>query len=141
MSRRFQIFQSTTAARLLSIAAVIAGILVPRPASAQQSDSWKMVFAPLVLLGDVARRRDSHTRAGTVPVFLSFGDATDSLAAAFSVHFEAEKNRFGIFTDLNFLRLSTEADFTLQGPLATTVNGDADIDSTFFEARRGVSAE
>ena len=133
MSRRFQIFQSTTAARLLSIAAVIVGILVPQPASAQQSDSWKMSFAPLYfwatsLDGEIA------TRAGTVPVFLSFGDATDSLAAAFSVHFEAEKNRFGIFTDLNFLRLSTEANFTLQGPLATTVNGDADIDSTFFEA-------
>jgi len=54
--------------------------------------------------------------------------------AAFSFHFEAEKNRFGIFSDLNFVRLSTESDFTLQGPLAMTVNGDADIDSTFFEA-------
>ena len=43
--------------------------------------------------------------------------------AAFSFHFEAEKNRFGIFSDLNFVRLSTESDFTLQGPLAMTVNG------------------
>ena len=49
-------------------------------------------------------------------------------------HFEAEKNRFGIFSDLNFARLSTESDFTLQGPLAVTVNGDADMSNTFFEA-------
>ena len=133
MSRSFQTFQSTTVARLLSIGVVLLGSLTAQPASAQQSDSWRVSVAPFYfwatsLDGEIA------TRAGTVPVFLSFDDATDSLAGAFSFHFEAEKNRFGMFTDLNFLRLSTEAAFTLQGPLAMTVNGDADIDSTFFEA-------
>src|SRR4030095_8939377 len=90
------------------------------------------VRGPL-FLGNEDQRR--HRDAGrTVPVFMSFADAADSLAGAFSFHFEAEKNRFGIFSDLNFVRLSTESDFTLQGPLAVTVNGDTDINNTFFEA-------
>jgi hypothetical protein len=133
MFRTFSWFRPVSVARLLVAATVTIGVLVPRPASAQQSDSWTGTFAPFYLWatrinGDIA------TRAGTVPVFMTFDDAADNLAGAFSFHFEAEKKRFGIFSDLNFVRLSTESDFTLQGPLAVTVNGDADIDNTFFEA-------
>jgi hypothetical protein len=133
MSRMFGKLESTGFARWLVIAAATIGVLVPQSASAQSSDAWKGTFAPLYLWatkinGDIA------TRAGTVPVFMSFADAADNLAGAFSFHFEAEKNRFGIFSDLNFVRLSTESDFTLQGPLAVTVTGDADVDNTFFEA-------
>lgn len=125
--------QSIGFARVLLVAAATLGLLLPQPASAQSSDAWKGTFAPLYfwatkINGDIA------TRAGTVPVFMSFADAADNLAGAFSFHFEAEKNRFGVFSDLNFIRLSTESDFTLQGPLAVTVNGDADVDNTFFEA-------
>jgi hypothetical protein len=133
MSRSLQNNVSTTFARLPLAAAVTLCMLVPQPASAQQSDTWKGTFAPLYfwatrINGDIA------TRAGTVPVFMTFGDAADKLAGAFSFHVEAEKGRFGIFSDLNFVRLSTQSDFALQGPLAVTVNGDADIDTTFFEA-------
>jgi len=133
MSRTFGKFQLASSARLLVAANVTIGALAPQPAAAQSSDSWKGTFAPFYLWatrlnGDIA------TRAGTVPVFMTFEDAADNLAGAFSFHFEAEKNRFGIFSDLNFVRLSTESDFTLQGPLAVTVNGDVDVDNTFFEA-------
>jgi len=133
MSSSFPNCLSTTSARLPLVAALTLCMLAPQPAAAQQSDTWKGTVAPLYfwatrINGDIA------TRAGTVPVFMTFDDAADNLAGAFSFHFEAEKKRFGIFTDLDFNRLSTEANFTLQGPLAATVNGDADIDNTFFEA-------
>ena len=133
MSRRSAYRQSVTFPRVLLVAGMVLGILAPQPALAQTSDAWKGSFAPLYfwatrINGDIA------TRAGTVPVFMTFDDAADNLAGAFSFHFDAEKNRFGIFSDLNFVRLSTESDFRLQGPLAVTVNGDADIDNTFFEA-------
>jgi hypothetical protein len=65
---------------------------------------------------------------------MQFEDATDHLAGAFSFHFEAEKKRVGIFSDLTFVRLSTEADFTLEGATPVVVNGDAEIRDTFFEA-------
>ena len=133
MCHGLQSCHSTTVARLLLMAAVMLGILMPRPAAAQQSDSWKMSLAPLYFWA-TAIDGEIATRAGTVPVFMSFDDAADNLAGAFSFHVEAEKNRFGIFSDLNFVRLSTESAFTLQGPAAMTVDGDADFTNTFFEA-------
>jgi hypothetical protein len=128
--------RTTALTRLLVGLAVMAGVFVPRPAAGQASDSWKGTFAPLYfwaskINGDIA------TRAGTVPVFMSFDDALDKLSGAFSFHFEAQKNRLGIFADVDFVRLSTESSFTLQGALPLTVTGDADVDNTFFEA--GVS--
>jgi hypothetical protein len=133
MFRMFRRFRSARDVHLLLAATVSIGVLVPRPASAQQSDSWKGTFAPLYLW---ATRIDGEiaTRAGTTPVFMTFDDAAENLAGAFSFHFEAEKNRLGVFGDLNFVRLSTESTFTLQGPLATQVEGDVDVDNTFFEA-------
>ena len=133
MRQRLQSCYSTTVVRLLLIGVSVLGILAPQPASAQQSDSWKMSLAPLYFWatsidGEIA------TRAGTRPVSLSFDDAIDHLAGAFSVHFEAEKGRVGFFSDVDFIRLKTQADFTLQGPAATTVTGEADIANTFFEA-------
>ena len=126
-------FQSTGLVRLLVGAAVTIGVFAPQPAVAQSSDSWKGTIAPFYLWatrinGDIA------TRAGTLPVFMTFDDAEHNLAGAFSFHFEAEKSRFGIFSDLDFVRLSTASAFTLQGPLAQTVSGDADVNNTFFEA-------
>ena len=133
MSHTFGRLHSTALKRLLIVAVATVGVLVPRHASAQPSDSWKGTFAPFYfwatrISGDIA------TRAGTVPVFMTFDDAEKDLAGAFSFHFEAQKSRIGLFADLDFVRLSTESDFTLQGPLATVVTGDADIDNTFFEA-------
>ena len=104
MSRTFRMFQSTGLVRLLVGAAVTIGVFAPQPAVAQSSDSWKGTIAPFYLWatrinGDIA------TRAGTLPVFMTFDDAEHNLAGAFSFHFEAEKSRFGIFSDLDFVRL------------------------------------
>jgi len=133
MFRMFGKLTSASFARLLMMATMTIGVLLPQAASAQPSDDWKFTFAPFYfwatrINGDIA------TRAGTVPVFMSFDDSADNLSGAFRSHFEAEKNRFGIFSDVDFNRLSTESDFTLQGPLAITVRGDEDVDNTFFEA-------
>jgi hypothetical protein len=125
--------RTTAATRLLILAISAVGVLFPLPTSAQPADSWKGTVAPLYFWASRING-DVSTRAGTVPVFMTFEDAADRLAGAFSVHFEAEKKRFGIFTDLDFNRLSTEADFTLQGPLGTIVHGDVDVDNIFFEA-------
>ena len=135
MSYMLGMLRAITRTRLLIVivATVTSGVFIPSPASAQQSDDWKVSFAPLYLWatrlnGDIA------TRAGTVPVFMTFDDALDKLAGAFSFHVEADKNRFGIFGDLDFVRLSTQSNFTLQGPLPLTVNGDADVNQTIVEA-------
>jgi|SRR5829696_92771 len=115
------------------VALVMAGVLAPQPASAQQSDSWKATVAPFYFWA-TRFNGDISTRAGTVPVFMSFEDSAERLAGAFSFHVEAERKRFGISADLNFIRLSTDSDFTVQGPLPTVVHGNEQVDNTTFEA-------
>lgn len=119
--------------RMLAAAAVTLGILAPQPASAQPSDTWKGTFAPLYFWA-TKLNGDITVGSTTVPVFMSFADAADNLAGAFSFHFEAQKGRVGIFSDLNFVRLSSESQFTLQTPSPRTIDGDLDVDNTFFEA-------
>jgi len=110
-------------------AALAALLLTPSPAAAQQQD-WSVDVVPLYLW---ATELDGQmqVRNQTVPIFLEFKDAADKLAGAFSFHVEATKGRFGVLTDLNFIRLSTDADFTV---LNRPVNGDLDLDNTIFEA-------
>ena len=117
----------------LGIATLVLGVLAPRSALAQPSDEWKGSFAPFYFW---ATRIDGDltTRSGNIPVFLAFDDALDKLSAAFSFHFEAQKGRLGIFTDLDFTGLSSDAQFTLQSPAAVVVDGEFDLSSTFFEA-------
>ena len=66
-----------------------------------------------------------------MPVFLEFADAADNLGGAFSFHFEATKGRWGLMTDLNFIRLASSADFAV-GPLRD-VEGDFELDNVTFE--------
>jgi hypothetical protein len=118
--------------RVLAAAPVMVAFLCGAPrATAQQSDQWEVTVAPLYLW---ATKIDGEVtaRGATVPVFLSFADAADNLAGAFSVHVEARKGRLGVFSDLNFVRLSSESQFTLPG--GATIDGDFDLDNTTFEA-------
>src|SRR5262245_13540188 len=84
---------------IVIVATVTSGVFFARPASAQQSDDWRVSLTPLYLWA-ARTNGDIATRAGTVPVFMSFADAADKLAGAFSFHVEARKNRLGIFGDL-----------------------------------------
>ena len=124
---------SVRSVRVVAGATLMLGVLMPRPVAAQPSDEWKGSFAPFYFW---ATRTDGDltTRSGNIPVFLSFDDAVDKLSAAFSFHFEAQKGRVGVFSDLDFTGLSSDSQFTLQGPAAIVVDGEFDLSSTFFEA-------
>jgi hypothetical protein len=124
---------SVRTVRVLAGATLMLGVLMPRPVVAQPSDEWRGSFAPFYFWATRVNG-DLTTRAGSVPVFLTFDDAADKLSAAFSFHFEAQKGRIGLFSDLNFVGLSTDAQFTLQGPPAVVVDGELDFNNTFFEA-------
>ena len=119
--------------RAAATALVTVAMLAPRPALAQQDDPWEVTVAPLYLW---ASEIDGEltARGAAVPVFLSFADAADSLAAAFSFHVEARKGQWGLFSDLNFVRLSSEADFSRPGTSLPTIEGEFDFDNTTFEA-------
>lgn len=120
------------------VATVVAALalLAPPPALAQQSDQWEVTVAPLYFW---ASELDGRTTVGstTVPVFLEFADAVDNLGGSFSFHFEARKGRWGVLSDLFFIRLSSESTFTIPAATPTsadlTIDGDFDLDNTVFE--------
>ncbi len=110
--------------------AFVAILFVPRPAAAQASDEWQVNFTPLYFW---ATELDGQMTAGanTVPIFLEFKDAADNLAGAFSFHLEAGKGRWGMFADLNYIKQSTDADFTVASRVVT---GTIELKNTIFEA-------
>jgi hypothetical protein len=125
----------TTVRRLLAgcctIAAAILGVLcVPELASAQ-TDKWQVDVAPLYFWASELNGTVS-VDDNSIPVFMEFSDAKDKLAGAFAVHLEARKNRWGFLTDINFVRLSTDATFTTP-VLGRSVTGTAQMDNTMFE--------
>lgn len=77
----------------------------------------------------------------TVPVFMSFDNALDDLAGAFTFHVEVERRRVGFFSDIDFVKLSTGSQFTLQTPIPRTISGDIELDNTIFEVGGLVSVE
>ena len=113
---------------MVLVLAIVCG--APGRAFAQQSDGWEISAVPLYFW---ATELSGQLSAGpaTVPIFLEFSDAADNLGGAFSFHFEAIKGRWGVLTDLNFIQLSSSADFAV-GPL-TGVKGDFELDNVMFE--------
>jgi hypothetical protein len=118
-------------ASLFSAAALAIVVLGVPDQAVAQSDTWQVDIAPLYLWA-VETNGSVAVRNRSVPVFLDFADAADSLAGAFSFHGEARKNRLGVFGDINFIRLSTDADFSTP-LLSRQLKGTAQLDMTMFE--------
>jgi hypothetical protein len=97
-------------------------------ADAQPRDEWQVSVVPYLWL----TRVDGDLSAGpvTVPIFLKFADAADIVDSAFSFHFEASRGRWGVLTDLNFIRLSSSSTFTVAG---RPIEGEFRIDNVMFE--------
>jgi hypothetical protein len=113
-----------------AMAVVIAVALcwsVPSPTEAQ-TDGWQWSVTPYLW----ATAIDGELSAGerSAPVFLSFADAADNLTGAVSFHAEASRGKWGVLTDLTFIRLSSSTDFTLAG---RTIQGQVELDNVIFE--------
>jgi hypothetical protein len=98
-------------------------------ADAQPRDAWQVSVVPYFWAASIAG--DITAGPKTVPIYLKFSDAAGNLAAAFSFHAEATKGRWGVLTDLNFVRLSSTSAFTV---LAQPIEGSFELDNVVFEA-------
>jgi opacity protein-like surface antigen len=82
------------------------------------------------------------TKAGALPtthVDLSFSDIVQNLDFGYMGTLEARKERWIIFTDLMYMRVSGDASVTGPGPTgpAVTVGADATVKQTMFSAALG----
>jgi hypothetical protein len=116
--------------RLIKTSILVAAIgSVPARAEAQQRGNWEVSVVPLYFW---AMELDGSLSVGpvTVPVFLEFADAADKLGGAFALHFEANRGRWGVLTDVNFIRLTSSATFALAG---RPIEGEFELDNIMFE--------
>jgi hypothetical protein len=93
------------------VALVMCGTLGAPGLAFAQSGKTEADITPLYLW---AARISGHVAVDhqTVPVYVDFKDAAKKLAGAFAVHTEVRRGRWGVLTDINFLRLSTDVNAT-----------------------------
>ena len=99
------------------------------PVAAQsQSDEWQFQIAPLYLwamsIDGTMNFRDRFEQDFSV----DFKDAFDNLEAAFTVHFEAEKGRWGLIADVSRLNVAGSMEIPTPGGVA-----DLDVENLILE--------
>jgi hypothetical protein len=96
---------------------VSAGAAAPVDAQSQ-SDEWQFQIAPLYLwamsIDGTMTVRDRFEQDFSV----DFSDAFDNLESAFTVHFEAEKGRWGVIADLSRLDIAGSQEIPTPGGAA-----------------------
>jgi hypothetical protein len=102
-------------------------------ATSQPGEQWEISVVPLYFWA-MSLSGQLSAASAAVPISLDFAEAADNLGGAFSVHFEASRGRWGVLTDVNFIRLSSSAPIMV-GSLE--FERDVQLDNVIFEA--GVS--
>lgn len=128
-----------TAARWLVLAVGIAtAASLPGPAWAQPApaaqESWEVNVAPLYLWAS-SMSGEMAFESRTLPVQMDFGTAVKNLAGIFTFAGDARRGRVGVFADIGFVRLDTDATFEVpQGGGTVPVEGRIELDNVLFEA-------
>ena len=92
------------------------------------SDEWRFQLSPMFLWG-MSMNGESQIGSITAPLNLSFtDDILENLSAVFTVHAEAHKGDWGVFTEYQYVKL--EPSTTLEVPPITT---DTDFTNEVFE--------
>jgi hypothetical protein len=120
--------QMLSSRRVAIACAVVAfGVLAPRSAFAQDQEGWHVDVAPLYFWTATTSGNLAINGTRDIPVFMDFADAKSKLAGAFALHGEVRNGRWGVLSDVNFIRLSTDVSYTtpiLGAPIAGTVKLD-----------------
>ena len=135
-----QIFSSRPVA--IACAVVALGAFPPRSAFAQGQEGWHVDVAPLYFWTATTKGNLAINGTRNVPVYLDFADAKSKLAGAFALHGEVKNGPWGVLGDVNFIRLSSDVNYTtpiLSAPIAGTVKLDQVIfnGKVMYEVKRG----
>ena len=83
---------------------------------------WEFTLSPLFLWG-MGISGDATIGDKTAPLDLEFGDIWSNLEAVFTLHFEARKDKWTIFSEIQYVKLEPDVTVSM-GP----VSADANID-------------
>jgi hypothetical protein len=126
----------------IACAVVALGAFAPRSAFAQGQEGWQVDLAPLYFWAATTEGNLAINGTRNVPVYMDFADAKSKLAGAFALHGEVRNGRWGALGDVNFIRLSSDVDYTtpmFSVPIAGTVKLDQVIvnGKLMYEVKRG----
>jgi hypothetical protein len=110
------------------------GTFAPRSAFAQVQEGWQVDLAPLYFWAATTDGNLAINGNRNVPVYMDFADAASKLAGAFAAHVEATNGRWGVLGDVNFIRLSSDVNYT--GPLVgAPITGTMKLDQVLFNGK------
>jgi len=135
-----QIFSGRPVAIACAVVALAA--FAPRSAFAQGQKGWRVDLAPLYFWTATTDGNLAINGTRNIPVYMDFADAKSKLAGAFALHGEVSHGRWGVLGDVNFIRLSSDVNYTtpiLSAPIAGTVKLDQMIfnGKLMYEVKRG----
>ena len=112
-----------------------AGALFASATAAHAEDGeWEFALAPLFLWG-VSIDGDATIEGNTAPLDLEFkDDLLDNMDAVLTFHFEARKNNWTIFTELQAMKLKPSGTAGI-GPIS--VDADIEFENIMFELGGG----
>ena len=99
------------------------------------TDDWQFVLTPYIwfagLTGDISANGQQ------VDVSASFFDIFDQLDFAFQIHTEAMKDRYFLFVDWTYMKLSIDKDVEPRFPLASDANIDVGVKTNLLDFAGG----
>ena len=124
----------TSPQRLLRQSFLALGLLLPSVAHAQDSvvaapagSSWKFAVRPYFFLAGISGSVTAGSN--TIPINSTFGDILDNVKLSLFTAVTAEKGRWGVYGDFQYIDLNAEG----TGPVSSTVglrNIIAELDAT-----------
>jgi hypothetical protein len=115
------------------VTAILVSAGAAAPVAAQsQSDEWQFQIAPLYLWAMGIDGKMTIKEYFEQDFNVDFSDAFDNLEAAFTVHFEAHKGRWGLLADINTMTLNGSQEIPTPGGQA-----DIDIENLILEGAGG----
>ena len=128
----FQLFKKLgqiTAIALLTASSSIALAQNDNGQNESNDGEWEFALSPLFIWG-MGISGESTIGDATAPLDIGFDDVWENLEAIFTLHFEARKDKWGIFTEYQYAKLGPEVNLSM-GP----ISGVADITfkNTMFE--------
>ena len=106
--------------RTSAAAVLLAPLALP---AAAQEDEWEFMIAPLFLWG-MSIDGSAAIEGNEAPLDLNFkDDLLENLDSVFTIHFEARKQRFGLFAEYQYVSLDPNFDANI-GPIPIAANLD-----------------
>ena len=122
-------FGQIAAIALLTSSSSIALAQSDADQNVSDNGDWEFTLSPLFLWG-MGISGDATIGDATAPLDLSFGDIFSNLEAVFTVHFEARKDKWTIFSEVQYVDLGPEVTVSM-GPVS--IVADIGFKNTMIE--------